>query len=199
MKEIKLIPYNTSLKKLILPEYGRNIQQMIDYCVGIENRDERTKCAYRIVDTMATLFPEFVGDHNNRQKLWDHLNIMSGFSLDVDFPYKVVTEEEIRKTPEPIPYSQNISRHRHYGKNIQMMIERVAEMEEGEEKEELIYLLASQMKKLLTLHIKEGASNERVISDLADMSQGRIILAPDYRMPEFVEVVATQGKKKKKK
>lgn len=196
---MKLIPYNTNLKKLILPEYGRNVQQMIDYCVGIADRDERTQCAYRIVDAMATLFPEFVGNHGDRQKLWDHLNIMSGFSLDVDFPYDVVTEEETRKVPHPIPYSRNISKRRQYGKNIQLMVDRVASMDESPEKEELIYLVATQMKKLLTLHIKEGASNERVAADLADMSEGRILLAPDYRLPDFVEAAQTGNAKKKKK
>lgn len=197
---MKMIPYNTSLKRLVLPEYGRNVQQMIDYCVGIEDRDERTRCAFGIVDAMATLFPEFLGDHGSRQKLWDHLNIMSDFKLDIDFPVKVITEQELKKVPKPLPYGGMINRYRHYGQNIRMMIEKVAEMEEGDEKEELIFMLASQMKKLLTLHIKEGANNERVINDLAEMSGGRIVLAPDYHLPEFIEEeVSQQGKKKKKK
>ena len=92
-----------------------------------------------------------------------------------------------------------ISKRRQYGKNIQLMVDRVASMDESPEKEELIYLVATQMKKFLTLHIKEGASNERVAADLADMSEGRILLAPDYRLPDFVEAAQTGNAKKKKK
>ena len=80
-----MIPYNTSEAILVLPEYGRNIQRLIDHCVMIEDKEERTRCAYAIADVMATLFPSIVGEKGNRQKIWDHINIMSKFELDIDF------------------------------------------------------------------------------------------------------------------
>ena len=196
---MKLIPYNTGLEKLRLPEYGRNIQLMADHCVEIADRDERTRCAYSIIDTMAALFPQLVGEGGDMHKFWDHLNIMSDFRLDVDFPYPVVGKEDMHPKAKNIPYGSQITLRRNYGNNIQEMIRTVAAMEETEEKEELIYQIASQMKKLLTIHIKEGASTQRVIDDLAEMSGGRIILAPGYILPDFREVEQPQASKKKKK
>ena len=81
------IPYNVSEPQLVLPEYGRNIQKLIDHCVMIEDREERTKCAFAIADVMANLIPGVVGEGCNRQKIWEHINIMSKFELDIDFPY----------------------------------------------------------------------------------------------------------------
>ena len=84
-------------EKLALPEYGRNIQRMIDHCLTIEDRDERTKCAHSIADVMATLFPSIIGEGGNRRKIWDHIFIMSDFKLDIDFPCEVVTPEKLVK------------------------------------------------------------------------------------------------------
>lgn len=200
MENINLIPYNTGMPKLHIPEYGRNIQAMVDHCVGISDREERNRCAHRIVETMAILFPNIVGEGNDMKKFWDHLNIMSDFKLDVDFPCKVVTEEEMHPKPDHIPYSSQMNLRRHYGRNIQLIIDKVVEMEESPEKEDLIFQVAMQMKKLLLIHIKEGVTTRRVIDDLAQMSKGRIILDPSYMLPEFVEAPQpTISKKQKKK
>ncbi len=196
---LKMIPYNTGMEKLRIPEYGRNIQMMVDHCLTIEDREERTRCAHRIVETMAVLFPTMVGEGGDTHKFWDHLNIMSGFRLDIDFPYDVVKEEDVHPMPGTIPYGHQIRVRRHYGNNIQQMIDIVADMEEGDEKEDLIYLLATQMKKLLMIHIREGVTTRRVIEDLAVMSGGRIILDPSYVLPEFAEVQQPALSKKKKK
>lgn len=189
--------YNTRKTKLILPEYGRNIQNMVDYCVTIVDRDERTKCAYAIIHFMNNLFPEI----SDTKILWDHLNVMSRFSLDIDFPVEVITKEEMNPKPNPIPYSENRMRWRHYGRNIEDMIATVAEMEDGEDKDRLISLIAHQMKKLQFVHNKEGVDDSKILRDLAIYSDGKIDLDPSkYLLHEFREApVATPQKKKKRK
>ena len=87
-----MLTYNTQLKKLKLPEYGRNIQQIIDYCCTIEDREERTRCAYSIIQIMGSLFPQLGDEADYKHKLWDHLAIMSDFKLDIDYPYEIIKE-----------------------------------------------------------------------------------------------------------
>lgn len=196
-----MIPYNTAEPQLILPEYGRNVQKMIDHCVKIENHEERTLCAYAIADVIATLFPEIIGEHNNRQKIWDHINIMSGFMLDIDFPYDVITKDQLRPSHAKIPYGSNLNRYRHYGKNIQDMIEKVTAMDNCVEKDQLIFLIANQMKKQLITHNPENVSDSKIFADIAEISKGKIIIdANTYRLNEYIDVTsAISGKNKKKK
>lgn len=195
-----LLPYNTDQPPVVLPEYGRNIQKLIDYCVTIEDRDERTACAYSIADTMAGMFPELVGEDNDRHKIWDHINIISGFKLDIDFPCEVLTEEKLNPRPAPIPYPASKIRYRHYGKNIEQMIDILTEMEDGEEKDALISMIAHHMKKLMLLHNKEGVADAKILKDLAEYSRGKINLDPAvYLLHEFRESEKPVVKKNKKK
>lgn len=195
-----MIPYNVSEKKLALPEYGRNIQRMIDHCLTIEDRDERTKCAHSIADVMATLFPSIIGEGGNRRKIWDHIFIMSDFKLDIDFPCEVVTPEKLVKKTVKIPYNSQIYRYRQYGKNIQSMIKTVADMENVVEKDQLIFLLANQMKKLLVFNNPESANDTRVFADIAEISEGKIRIDPkSYRLNDYIDNSPTNAKNKKKK
>ena len=114
-----------------LQEFGRNLQNLVDYCVGIPDREERTACAHAIVKAMVTLHPDVVIDKKDYSKAWDILNIMSGFRLDVDFPCEVISEERLSPKPERIPYGSRHIKFRHYGKNIEKMIDVVSDMEEG--------------------------------------------------------------------
>lgn len=197
-----MIPYNTGETQLLMPEYGRNIQRMVDHCVMIEDRDERTRCAYAISDVMATLFPAMLGDKGDRQKIWDHINVMSRFELDIDFPCEVIGAEQLAPSHSKIPYTGTISRFRHYGRNIQSMIRTVADMENSVEKDNLIFLIANQMKKLLVMQNPENASDERVFIDFADISEGKIQIDPSsYKLNEYIDVAqpaSSKGKKKKK-
>ena len=195
-----MIPYNTSEKKLILPEYGRNIQRLIDYCVAIENREERTRCACAIADSMAVLFPMALGENNDRRKIWDHINIMSGFNLDIDFPCEVLTKDQLDPDMSNIPYNKSISSYRHYGKNIQQMIQNVADMENCVEKDQLIFLIANQMKKLLVTLNPEGVSDTKVFNDILEISKGKIAIdSENYRLNEYIGVAINPKTKKKKK
>ena len=196
-----MIPYNTSEAILVLPEYGRNIQRLIDHCVMIEDKEERTRCAYAIADVMATLFPSIVGEKGNRQKIWDHINIMSKFETDIDFPCEVIDKDQLSPTPSKIPYNSNLNRYRHYGKNIQEMIIKVADMENCVEKDQLIFLVANQMKKLLLIHNPENVSSEKVFADIAEISKGKILIdSGSYRLNEYIDASpASNGKNKKEK
>ena len=124
-----MLTYNTQLKRLIMPEYGRNIQQMVDHCLTLADRDERTACAYTIVASMGNLFPELRDNPDYKHQLWDHLAIMSGFKLDIDYPVEVVKAESLATTPQPLAYDFDGVRARHYGKILQRAIDTAAAME----------------------------------------------------------------------
>lgn len=195
-----MLTYNTQQKRLILPEYGRNIQQMVDYCLTIEDRDERTTCAKAIIRSMGNLFPELRNNEDNNKKLWDHLSIMSDFKLDVDFPCEIVRPESLNSRPSRVEYHNSPIRYMHYGKNLEMMIARAAEMEEGEERDALVLLLANHMKKMMLAVNPDGVDDAKIFKDLAMYSHGAIRLTPDTcHLHEFKAAPTNTGKKKKKK
>lgn len=198
--------YNTQLKKLALPEYGRNIQQMVDYCCTIPDKDERTRCAYTIIKTMGNIFPQLRDEADYKHKLWDHLAIMSDFKLDSDYPYEIVKEENLETKPEPVKYKLEHIKMRHYGKIIERMIERACEYPEGKEKDALIMLIANHMKKVIYLINKEDVEDAKIFKDLAFYSHGKINLDPaTHSLHQFKEATAAtapknaSNKKKKKK
>ncbi len=196
-----MLKYNTQQKKLVLPEYGRNIQQMVDHCLTIENREERTRCAHAIINSMGNLFPMLRDIEDFKHKLWDHLAIMSDFRLDIDYPYEVVKPENLNTLPEKVEYMNSPIRYRHYGKNIELMITKAAVMDEGEERDALISLIAHHMKKLMLSVNKDGVDDTKILKDLSEYSHGAIKLDPEtYHLHEFKEAPSpTNGKKKKKK
>ncbi|MBP2690492.1 MAG: DUF4290 domain-containing protein [Muribaculaceae bacterium] len=196
-----MLTYTTHLKKLILPEYGRNIQRMVDHCLTIEDRYERTRCAATIVKTMETLFPIQGNTDAYRRKLWDHLAIMSDFQLDVDVPFELIRPENLDNTPSHIDYDQGDFNYRHYGLLIQRAVAHASEMPEGDERDALVLLLANHMKKLMLAVNSDGVDDEKIFKDLREMSHGAISLRPEnVKLHEFkVAPAPATGKKKKKK
>ncbi len=195
-----MLTYNTKLKKLILPEYGRNIQRMVDHCLTIEDRDERSHCARSIIRSMGNLFPELRDPENNHQKLWDHLMIMSDFKLDVDFPCEVITADVLQTQPEPIIRETLPIKYRHYGHMLPLMIKKAAALDPGEERDALVLYLANHMKKLMLAVNKDGVEDEKIFRDLYEMSDGLISLDPkEKHLHMFQEAPQPVGKKKKKK
>lgn len=181
--------YNTQLRELTLPEYGRNIHNMIDFCTGLEDREERTRCAYTIIDIMGNLFPHLRDVNDFKHILWDHLAIMSNFELDIDYPYPIVSKEDLNSHPELIEYSRPTMRYKHYGKIIEKMVRIAEEMEEGEEKEQFIVLVATQMKKAY-VHWNKEVEDQKIFVDLYELSNKKL----DYResnikLPEIKEQV----------
>jgi len=193
------------MKRLALPEYGRNIQNMVDYCLTIEDREERTNCAYSIIATMGNLFPQLRDLSEFKHLLWDHLAIMSDFKLDIDYPYEVVKKETLNICPDRVPYSSPQSiRYRHYGKLVQGMIDKAVELTDPEEKKELSIYIANYMKKCYILYNKDGVADQKIFDDLRNLSKGDIRLSSDdVALEDCKDLLASQtqasSKKKKKK
>jgi hypothetical protein len=195
-----MLTYNTQQKDLALPEYGRNIQRMVDHCLTIEDREQRTLCAHTIVKTMSILFPNSKNDEDAERKFWDHLAIMSDFKLDIDWPFEVIQQDSIEKTPEPVYYQGGDISRRQYGKIIESMIGVAAEMEEGPERDALLSLVANQMKKNLLAIDNDDAPDERIYQDLYALSDGKInVNNTNLTLHEFNVITPPSSKKKKKK
>lgn len=196
-----MLTYNNKMRPLILPEYGRNIQNMVDHCVTIEDREQRNICARNIVSTMMTLFPTNGDAEEYRRKLWDHLLIMSEFRLDVDFPFEHVDPTVFDSRPDPVPCERPGSMpYRHYGEHIPRLIDTAVTMEPGEERDALVYMIANQMKKTLTAETFESVEDARVFSDLRHMSHGAINLFDSgTELEDYKATPAPTGKKKKKR
>lgn len=187
------------MKPLVLPEYGRNIQLMLEHCLSIEDKDERTRCARSIVDAMCILFPSQTDQKAYRRKLWDHLAIMSDFKLDVDLPFELVRPEEFEQRPEPVALGSGHANRRVYGCHIELMLAEAAKMEPGEERDALVYLLADHMKKVALSISPEGVDDEKILKDVYEMTDGAIRLdASQVHLHDF-QIIAPPGKKKKKK
>lgn len=192
--------YSSSKGKLIMPEYGRNIQQMVNHALTIEDREERTRCVHTIIDIMGNLFPHLRDISDFRHKLWDHVAIMSDFKLDIDFPYEIVKPEDLHTPPDTVPYRSHTMRYRHYGATLEKMIERVADYEEGEERDELIRLIANQMKKCFLTWNKEVVDNRKIFEDLRELSNGKLDYTDDtFRLIESRDVLYNRRNHKRKK
>jgi len=187
--------YNTQKKKMIMPEYGRNIQNMVDHCVMLEDREERKRCAYAVVDIMGSMFPHLRDVNDFKHILWDHLAIMSDFKLDIDYPYEVVTREDLTTAPEKLNYSRPTMRFRHYGKLLERMIAIAADMEDGEKRDLLISQLTTQMKKSYSQWNKE-VDDEKILADLVELSGGKIQL--DYENYSIADVKNPASKRRLK-
>ena len=187
--------YNTQQKRLIMPEYGRNIQNMVDYCVSLPDRNERKKCAQAVINIMGNMFPHLRDVEDFKHILWDHLAIMSDFKLDIDYPYEVIKKEELNLPPGRIEYSRSDMKYRHYGKILEKMINIAADMEDGEARDHLIDILASQMKRSY-IQWNKDVDDAKIIQDLYELSNGKIKLdISTYSIPE----IKTNGFGKKMK
>ncbi len=183
--------YNTELKKLALPEYGRNIQNMVDYCITIEDREERKRCANTIINIMGNLFPHLRDVNDFKHILWDHLAIMADFKLDIDYSYEIIRKENLYARPPRLPYNNSRIRYRHYGKTLELMIKKATDMEAGEEKDQLTRLLANQMKKSFLTWNKESVDDRKIFKDLDELSQGAIVLnEEEYKLTESKDILA---------
>jgi hypothetical protein len=185
--------YNSNRKKLVLPEYGRHVQQMVNHALTIEDREERMKCARTIIGIMGSMFPHLRDVSDFKHKLWDHLAIMSEFKLDIDYPYEVPEPATFQTKPARIPYKNRKIRFLHYGKVVEEIIEKAINHENEEEKKQLIQLIANHMKKSLLIYNKDSASDERVLDDIKMMSQNRLTVDGEIRIPEFKESNGSTG------
>ena len=168
--------YNTNRTKLLMPEYGRNIQQMVEYCKSIPSKEERNEVAKTIVEFMGQRNPHLRDEENYKHKLWDHLYILADYDLDVDAPYPFPTREELDQKPNRMDYPSFENEYKFYGKSILQLIDRAIELEEGEEKEALIQVIANNMKKSYNVYNKEHVQDELIFRHLKELSQDKLDL-----------------------
>ncbi len=180
--------YNTQLDHLIIPEYGRNIQKMIEYCCTIENRDERNLCAKAIIQIMGQLNPPLrdVADFNH--KLWDHLFIISGFKLDVDSPYAVPNPDSFKEKPKILEYPKGRIRYKHYGKTIEEIIKKAKEFPEGPERAELTRQIANHLKKSYYNWNKDTITDDVIFKNLTELSGGALKIDETVQLSSHQEL-----------
>jgi hypothetical protein len=181
--------YNTQRKKMALPEYGRNVQKMVDHIKTIEDRDERNRAAKTIISIMGNLNPHLrdVGDF--KHKLWDHLSLIANFELDIDSPYPVPEPSKFVEKPQQVPYQQGGIRYLHYGRIIELMIDAASEMEDGDEKEYFTTLIVNQMKKSYITWNRAQVADEVIIGNMKLLSRGRLKMTDGVKILEVRELI----------
>jgi hypothetical protein len=181
--------YNTQRKKMALPEYGRNVQKMVDHIKTIEDRDERNRAAKTIISIMGNLNPHLRDIVDFKHKLWDHLALIASFELDIDSPYPVPEPSKFVEKPKPVPYRQGEIRYLHYGRIIELMIDAASEMEEGDAKEYLTTLIVNQMKKSYITWNRSQVADEVIIENMKVLSKGRLKMTDGVKILEVRELI----------
>jgi len=196
--EIKGLDYNTQREKLVMPEYGREVQKMVEVAIGLPTKEERMLCAQSIIRLMESKNPQVRDGNDFKQTLWDHLYLMSHKQLDIDWPYDVSEAERIMAKPEPMahPTKDNQAHLRHYGRLMTEVFEKLKTMPEGPERDELVYITANQMKRDLMTWSHGSVDDEKVADDLARFTDGIIQL--DLSTLDLGRVQAISGNESKR-
>lgn len=196
---IEGLDYNTQREKLVLPEYGREVQSMVDYAVALPTKAERQSCANAIIAIMRRMFSQSADAEGFERKLWDHLAMMSNFKLDIDYPFDVTEAQTILSKPEPMTYPMNNIPVRHYGKMMFELFDKLKTMPEGPDCEALVRMVANQMKRDLMVWGHGSSDDEKVASDLAYFTDGKVQLDLDKFKFAKIEVKENERKRGKKK
>ncbi len=189
--------YNTTRNKLIIPEYGRNIQKMVEYAINIPDKDERTRFAFLIVSVMGQINPQGSSGGDHQHKLWDHLHVIADFKLDVTSPYEVPEKDVLSAKPERMEYSNNDITFRHYGKNIMRIIDMAGNLEEGKDKDEVIKIIATHLKKSYLTWNRESVSDDLIAIQLKELSGGKLKLPEGTELTSTSELLTSQRKKQR--
>jgi len=175
-EEVSYLEYNSERSHLIIPEYGRHLQKLIDQATEIEEREERNKAAKYIISVMGSLNPHLRDVLDFQHKLWDQLFIMSDFKLDVDSPYPIPSKDILTQKPDRLKYPQNFPKYRFYGNNIKYMIDVANSWEESDLKNALVLVIANHMKKSYLSWNKDTVTDEIIFQHLFELSDGKIDL-----------------------
>lgn len=183
--------YNTTRNELILAEYGRNVQNMVKYIIELPDLEERNKYAQAVIDLMGFLNPHLRDVADFKHKLWDHLHIISGYKIDVDSPYPKPTPEAALVKPEHIGYPQQRITYKHYGKTVEMMIEKAKAVEEPERRAAMVQGIANFMKMAYVTWNKDSVADETILKNLRELSGGQLQLDENVNLNkvEFKPVV----------
>lgn len=176
------LEYNTERERLAMPEYGRNILKMVEQMKEIPDRAARTEQARAIIKVMELLNPQVRQLDNYDHKLWDHLYMIAGFDLDIDAPYPCPVEEEFLTRPVPLPMKGEKIKATHYGRNIEKIIDLLADEPDGDVKTEMIRSLATYMRQQYLIWNKDSVADETIFGDIEKLSEGRL------RIPEGLKL-----------
>lgn len=187
--------YNTTRELLPIKEYGRNVKKMIDYTVSVEDREKRNRLAKAIISVMSQLNPQMRDNNEYKHKLWDHLIILSDYKLDIDAPFPKPSRFDIEAKPEKVSYpSQNIA-YKHYGKNIEKIIGKIAEKEDGPHKDALIMVIANHMKKSYLNWNRESVNDEVIAQHLKELSNGSLLLSDEMKLNATRDILAVSKRR----
>ncbi len=193
--------YNTQREKMILPEYGRIIQEMVDICLLIEDREERQECAESIIAVMATMNPNDSQQPDYEHKLWDQLAILSNYQLDIDYPFEVIKPEDITSRPKPLKYPMKRIRYRHYGHLTESFMHKLKDLPEGPEREELMAMMANYMKRSLYNWNRDAMDERKVAADVKSYTDGNVAVPEDFHFASVANghLPGSNASKKKRK
>ena len=179
------LEYNSSRNKLVISEYGRHIQKLVEHALTLEDKEERQKMANGIIDIMGELTPQLRDVADFKHKLWDHLFVISNFELDVDSPYEKPIIEKLFEKPEPLAYPNSKIKYNHYGKVIELMIDEAIKMEDQELKSKLVIAIANQMKKSYVNWNLDTVEDEIILNQLTKLSKGKLSVPEGTELSKF--------------
>ena len=180
------LEYNSSRNKLVISEYGRHIQKLVEHALTLKDKEERQKMANGIIDIMGELNPQLRDVADFKHKLWDHLFVISNFELDVDSPYEKPIIEKLFEKPEPLAYPNSKIKYNHYGKVIELMIDEAIKMEDQELKSKLVIAIANQMKKSYVNWNLDTVEDEIILNQLTKLSKGKLSVPEGTELAKFI-------------
>jgi hypothetical protein len=191
--------YNTQRNRLVIPEYGRNIQKMVEHAITINDREERNRAAKAIVAVMGYLNPQIQTVTDFKHKLWDHLFIISDFKLDVDSPYPIPSKDTIQSKPQKVSYPTYDIKYKYYGKNMERLIKKISELEEGDKKDQTTQNVANFMKMSYLTWNKDTVDDSTILNHLENLSKGQMKLKETARLNHTQELLVLNKEKERER
>jgi len=190
--------YSTKRVKLILPEYGRNIQKMVEHIKTIEDRETRNIAAQEIINIMGNMNPHLRDINDFKHKLWDHIAQMAEFDLDIDSPYPTPIEETFTSKPNVVPYTEGKLKYKYLGRTMQKLIKAATKIEDKEKQDELVRVITNHMKKLYVIWNKDTVEDSLIFEKLNELSNGKLVVENGTRLTESKDLMNNTRKIKKK-
>lgn len=185
--------YNTQRERLMLPEYGRNVQKMIDHAITIKDREERNKAANTIIQVMGSMNPQLKENRDFKHKLWDHIQVIADFKLDIDSPYDLPTKDQLSIKPDPLTYPNQDIKYMHYGKIVELMVEKAISMEDGDQKDLFVKSIANHMKLSYMTWNKDHVPDTVIFKAVENLSGKRLQVKEGTALYEYKEPIKPQS------
>ena len=188
--------YNTGRNQLILPEYGRNIQKMVEHAISIEDRDERNKAIQETINVMGNMNPHLRDINDFKHKLWDQIAQMSDFEIDIDSPYPIPKKETFTSKPNTVPYLKGRLKYKYFGRSIVKLIEAATEVEDEEKRSELVRIITNHMKKAYIMWNKDIVEDTVIFEKLEELSKGKLKVEDNARLTESRNIFGKRPKRR---